>query len=397
MSARLPLWAVAVLWSCLQTAPATGQTLDVTGYALGVSTWADDGLLGPGGAALLGRFRIMPIVRSGPWTLEAAYEHVVSRVPEGGGFAVTTPGGASASGSDWLGVDWSLASSARSSWRHRFDRLSLALDAGPVSVTVGRQAISWATALFLTPADPFAPFDPSDPFRAYRGGVDAVRMRAFTGPFSEVEAVVRAAETTAGATLTALARGQLSRGGWALGGWAGLLHDEGAAALFATGAAGSTAVRGEMAFREDPDGGPLVRATLGADRNFLVDGRDLFAVVEVQYDGYGAATPSDLLRVAGSRPYARGEMQTLGRWTGAAQASFQVHPLVGLDGLVLADLGDGSALVGPGVSWSASSSASLRLGCFLSVGEGGFDAADGLRSAYGSTPTVAYLSLSWFF
>jgi len=208
--------------------------------------------------------------------------------------------------------------------------------------------------------------------------------------------VVRAADTPQGTTLTALARGQLSRGGWALGGWAGLLHDQGAAALFATGAAGATAVRGEMALREDPDGGALVRATVGADRRFTAAGRDLFAVVEVQYDGYGAATPSELLRVAASPAYTRGEMQTLGRWTGATQVSFQIHPLVELDGLVLVDLDDGSALLGPGVSWSATSAASLRLGAFRSVGASGFQGAD-LRSAYGSTPTVGYASLSWFF
>lgn len=265
----------------------------------------------------------------------------------------------------------------------------MALDGGPVSVTVGRQAISWATALFLTPADPFAPFDPSDPFRAYRGGVDAVRIRAFTGSFSEVEAVVRAAETPEGTTVTALGRGQLSRGGWALGGWAGLLHDEGAAALFATGSAGATAVRGETAVREDPAGGALLRTTLGADRRFTAGGRDLFAVLEVQYDGYGAATASDPLAVVSSPAYQRGEMQTLGRWTGATQVS--------LDGLVLLSLHDGSALWAPGVSWSATSAASARLGAFLSTGATGLDDVGGLLSVYGSTPTVVYASLSWFF
>ena len=44
---------------------------------------------------------------------------------------------------------------------------------------VGRQPVSWATTLFLTPADPFSPFDPADPFREYRGGVDAARLRVY--------------------------------------------------------------------------------------------------------------------------------------------------------------------------------------------------------------------------
>lgn len=397
MGSRWPVRAAALLCCLLSGSPLDGQTVGLTGYALGVATWADDGPLGTGGTTLLGRVRVMPVVTGGRWTLDAAYEHVLSRVPEGGGVSITNPGGTAAAGSDWLGVDWTLASTDRSTWRHRFDRLNLALDAGPVSVTVGRQAISWATALFLTPADPFAPFDPSDPFRAYRGGVDAVRARVFTGPFSEVEGVVRATETAGGTTLTALARGQLSRGGWSLGGWAGRLHDQGAAALFAAGAVGATAVRTEMAVREDPGGGALMRATLGADRRFTAGGRDLFAVVEVQYDGYGAAEPSELLVVAASPVHRRGEMQTLGRWTGATQVSFQLHPLVSVDALALLDLLDGSALLAPGLSWSATSSASLRLGTFLSRGASGMSGAGGLKSAYGSTPTVAYASFSLFF
>lgn len=388
---------MAVTCWALCAAPGGAQTLEVSGYALGVSTWADSGPLGAGGTTLLGRFRVMPIVRSGPWTLDAAYEHVLSRTPPEGGMSVTTPGGAAASGNDWLGVDWTVRDTDRTQWRHRFDRLSLAVDAGLVSVTVGRQAISWATALFLTPADPFAPFDPSDPFRAYRGGIDAARVRVFTGPFSELEGVVRAAETPQGTTLTALARGQLSRGGWSLGGWAGLLHDEGAAALFAAGAVGATALRGETAVREDPEGGALVRATVGADRNFVLAGRDLYAVAEVQYDGYGAARPSELLQIASSPAYLRGEMQTLGRWTAAGQASFQVHPLVGVDGLVLVNLDDGSALLAPGLSWSTTSSATVRLGVFVSEGASGLTGTGGLRSAYGSAPTVAYASFSMFF
>ena len=387
-------WIAALTCLAIHATAAEAQTLDVSGYALGLSAWADEGPLGPGGATYLGRFRVMPTLSAGPWTLDAAYEHLISRVPEGGGFSITTPGG---TGSDWLGLDWTLRSTDRTQWRHRFDRLNIALDAGPVTATVGRQAISWATALFLTPADPFAPFDPSDPFRAYRGGVDAVRARAFTGPFSEVEVVVRAADSDLGSTLTALARGQLSRGGWALGGWAGILHDEGAAAVFATGAAGATAVRGEMSLREDPAGGALLRGTLGADRRFTAGGRDLFVVVEVQYDGYGAATASELLEVATSPPYRRGEMQTLGRWTGATQLSYQVHPLVSVDGMVLLSMIDGSALMAPGVTWSATSSASLRVGSFLSAGSAGLDPGGSLMSEYGSSPTTLYASLSWFF
>ncbi|GIS81009.1 MAG: hypothetical protein CM1200mP14_25750 [Gammaproteobacteria bacterium] len=84
-----------------------------------------------------------------------------------------------------------------------------------IRITIGRQAVSWATTLILTPADPFAPFNPSDPFRNIGEEIYALRVRLFTGPFSEIEAVVRPTETAFGTTVTALGRVQTSRGGWA--------------------------------------------------------------------------------------------------------------------------------------------------------------------------------------
>jgi len=374
---------------------AAGQRIEVTGYALGMVVQSGSSALVRGGTALLGRARVMPKLTAGPITVDVAYEHVLQRTPQGGSFAVTSPGG-SASSSDWLGLDWSVMSGSRASWRQRFDRLSLSMDAGPVSVTVGRQAISWATTLFLTPADPFAPFEPSDPFRAYRGGVDAVRVRGFAGPFTEVEAVMRGADTPDGKTLTALTRVQTSRGGWAFGGWGGVLHDQAAGALFATGAVGATALRAESEIRRGLSGGGAVRGTLGLDRRFSVSGRDLFVVVEAQYDGFGAADASQLLSTLASAPYARGEMQVLGRWSSAAQASFQVHPLVSVDGMALVNLEDGSLLLAPGLTWSATASGSVRLGAFTSAGRRGLGAG-GLRSEYGEVPTLGYVSMSWFF
>ncbi|HEU4536104.1 MAG TPA: hypothetical protein VFS00_18395, partial [Polyangiaceae bacterium] len=49
-------------------------------------------------------------------------------------------------------------------------------------------------------------------------------------------------------------------------------------------------------------------------------GRDLYAVVELQHDGFGAADANEILAVLGSEPYRRGEMQALGRDELAAHA-----------------------------------------------------------------------------
>ena len=218
--------------------------------------------------------------------------------------------------------------------------------------------------------------------------------------FTEIEAVVRATEilsgTTATTTTTALARVQTSTGGWALGGWAGAVHNEAGAAIFATGAVGSTAVRTEVSVRKSPSGGSTLRGALGLDRFFTSGRRDVHVLAEVQYDGFGAGDVSNLVEVIQSKPFIRGDMQALGKWTLAGQVSYQIHPLVGLDALALVNAQDGSTLLSPGLSWSATGAASVRFGAFTGLGDPASLPA-GLGSEYGAIPTLGYLALSWYF
>ena len=384
--------------ACALATDGTAQDFGITGYGLGVFTNAQDSPLMPGGTGLIGRLRVMPFATLGDVVLDIAYEHVLTRTPEGGGIRITTPGG-TASSTDWLDLGWTVRETDRTTWTHRFDRLALSFESGAFEVTAGRQAISWATTLFLTPADPFSPFDPSDPFRVYRGGVDALRIRTFPGPFSELEIVVRGANTPSGTTTTALLRGQTSVGGgvWSVGAWGGALHDEAAGAAFATGSVGATAVRAEASLREDPSGGTAVRVSAGVDRFFRPYDRDMYVVIEIQHDELAAQTAADLLEVLGSSAYTRGELQTLGANTLATQMSYQFHPLVSVGALGLINLNDWSSLASLSLSWSASGSKSVSLGSFLGRGDDSFNPTTGLSSEYGFVPRIVYASVSWFF
>jgi len=391
-----PTWTLIAAAS-LPASPATAQSFDVSGYALGVATSAGDAGALPGGTGFVGRMRVMPVADWGGLALEAAYEHVVTRTDQGG-VSITSPGGGAES-SDWLRLGWTVREDERTTWLHRFDRLALRFESGAFEITAGRQAISWATTLFMTPADPFSPFDPSDPFREYRGGVDALRIRTFPGPFSEMEFVLREAGRGAGRATTALVRGQTSVGGgaWSVGAWGGALHDEAAGAAFVTGSVGATALRAEAVVRQRPRGDRILRVSAGVDRFFRPADRDLYVVVEVQHDGFGASEPSDLLPIASSGPYRRGEMQTLGANTLAGQVSYQVHPLLSAAVLGLANLNDASALLSLSLAWSASERASVSVGGFLGSGRETLDPNAGFASEYGLVPGIAYASMSWFF
>lgn len=389
---------VAVTMAALAPTAATAQAAGFRGYYLNVGEAYQASPFAVGAAADFQRLRLMVAPRLGPLTLDVAYEQTLfwqSAGPPGGvQLGAPTPGESSASG-DWLRLDGTILDRPHWLWRQRADRLAADFNVGPVQVTAGRQAISWATTLLLTPADPFAPFDPSDPFREYRAGVDALRAQYYAGPFTTVDLVVRPQRTPLGNSTTVLLRGRTTLGSWAVSAWLGSLYDKLAGALGAEGSIGGWGLRSEAELRGG--GRVTVRAAAGVDRRITVLQRDLNLVAEYQHDGFGAADAGGLLAVLESAAYRRGEMQVLGRDEWLVQAAWQVHPLVSTEFLGLQDLRDGSILVAPALAVSVSNDVSARIGVFAGVGGSGLTATRALRSEYGSVPTFGYVSLSAFF
>jgi len=384
--------ALAVLVPTVGGSAAAQQQL-LRAYGLNVAFAADATPLTDALLSDVQRFRVMSRPSSGPWRLDIAYEHVLS--------ASTTTGGTLVAGlvpavvgSDWLPLQGTLWETDHLTWRHRVDRLGVVFQHDAVEVTIGRQPISWATTLFLTPADPFAPFDPSDPFREYRAGIDAARIRVFPGPFSEIEAVARVVDVDDDPAITALARGRTTTGRWEVSGWAGVLHEEPAGAIGVTVTVAGAALRGEGVLRRTGDE-TVLRGTVGVDRSFDVGSRTLYVVVEYQRDGFGAANAAELPATLLSAAARRGELQVFGRDEVVLQGSLELHPLVSADALVIWNLNDASALLGPGVTYSVTGSMSARAGVFIGVGPG-VQPTGLLGSEYGLVPTSGYVSLALF-
>jgi hypothetical protein len=384
------------LVSALLPNRAAAQALDFSGYYQNVGTVT--GRLGTSGAvaADLQRLRLMAKPAWGPVNGDMALEHTFTWQGSGGAALAFGLLSSTRPGDDWLGVDWSIHNGESVVWRQRVDRLSVSASRGAWTLTVGRQAISWATTLFLTPADPFVPLDPSDPFREYRRGVDAVRAQWYPGPLSVVDLVVRPASTPYGNTTTALARGKTTVSGWELSAWGGVVHGAAGTGAGLTRSVGASALRAELALREDSAGALVARGAVGLDRRVTLAGRDLYGVIEYQHDGFGAASAAELPAVALSRPAGRSELQVLGRDEAAAQLTYQLHPLLSLELLTLWNLRDGSGLVAPAASLSVSNEVTARGGLFLSVGSAGATLA-APASEYGPLPAGAYLAVSAFF
>jgi hypothetical protein len=390
--------AFALLIALAGARVSYAQLPSIKGYYLNVPVWSDSTPFAIGGFGDINRLRFMTRPALGPLSLEVAYEHLVTynqreaAARSGGALGVIVPGGG-----EWLDLQWTIKESDHVVWGHRFDRLNLEwAPVEPLDLALGRQTISWATTLILTPADPFIPFDPSDPFREFRAGVDALRVQAFPGPLSDLDFVVRPSKTPVGETLTLAGRGRTVWWNWEVSAWAGMLHDEPATAVGAAGSVGSLALRTEASLREEDDD-LVFRGTVGLDRLFNAFDRDLFVVLEYQHDGFGASSAEDLSRVIGSDPFARGELQVLGRDEIAAQSSYQVHPLWSTGLLLLWNLNDGSALLAPSVSYSASNEVTLRGGLFLGLGDDTAGGQGELPSEYGIVPTFLYVSLTAFF
>ncbi|MDA1091828.1 MAG: hypothetical protein O3A25_00955 [Acidobacteria bacterium] len=386
------------MFGCLLTLVATpvrAQPGWLTGYLQTVPIFSGGTPLGDSSFAEFSRFRLSSRPRLGPLDFEVAYEHALTlrQRDAGAGFSL----GAVPSGGEWLDLDWTVTEDDQVRWRHRFDRLSLGWSpTRTVEVSAGRQAVSWGTTLYLTPADPFLPFSPADPFRQFRGGVDAARVRLYPSPLSQVDLVVRPSQTAAGDEVTALGRGLATWHNWELSGWTGSLYGDVTGAFGAAGGVGGWALRSEGALRHI-DGEVVFRGAIGVDRILQLAGRDLSVGFEYQRDNLAAADPTAYLRVVLSEPFRRGEFQVLGRDETVVFAAYQVHPLVGLSGLWLWNLNDRSALLAPSLSYSAGDDVSVTVGVYIGVGENTVTVERPLASEYGLSGTTGFASVSWFF
>ena len=367
----------------------------LTGYLQTVPLWSGSSQRSESDIANFSRFRLISEPVFGAFSMNVAYEHAATyrrqQVLSGLGIEMVPSGG------EWLDLQWTVTDKEHVLWQHRFDRLQLGWrPTGAFEFTAGRQAVSWGTTLFFTPADPFVPFNPVDPFREFRAGVDVARVRIYPSQLSEIDIVVRPTKIDVGEELTVVVRGLTTWKHWELSGWGGSLYGDATGAFGAAGSLGDWAVRGEALVRAIDDE-IVVRGTVGFDRQLQVRGRDLFFIFEYQRDGLGATVPEEYLEVMLSDPFRRGEFQVIGRDETVTQVSYQVHPLLSFSGLWLWNLNDSSSLIAPSVAYSASNEASIAGGVFFGFGDEEISLTNPMPSEYGLAKMTAYLSLSWFF
>ena len=351
-------------------------------------------------AASFWRLRLEPEARLGARVIAAgAYEHrlrVFSTPAAAAGFGVL-PRDAPAP-YRLRQLDWRIADSPGSSWRHEIDRASLAADLGRLKLTLGRQAVGWGRGVFFGAVDLFSPFSPIEADREWRRGVDAVRADVAITDRASVDLVGAFGERFDESVVAARLRGYAGKADVEVVG--GRRGRDLFAGVTSSAAVGDAEVHGELALFRAPailpgsGGRTALKAVAGASYRFdVADG--LLVHAEYHYSGFGAKDPGGIAALLANRDfrarYLRGDTQILARHAAALLASYEVSPELALALQWLHGPADGSGLVAPSATVTLGDKLSLVGTGYLPYGpspRGGT-----LTSEYGAAPRSALVQV----
>lgn len=310
--------------------------------------------------------------------------------------------------------------------RWRTDRATARLSVPGLDLTLGRQPVTFGSGNAFTPMDVVNPFNAATIDTEYKPGVDAIRADGYLGTSGRITGVAAWAgapvhkpecDRVEGAftgdprddprpcapvgltDLILVANGQATIGVTDVQLLVGAVRAEPVFGAGVVSSVGPVGVHGDATLtlphedaREDD---PFVRAVIGADWRPTTT---TTLSSEAYYQGFGAADPSGYLAIFLSDRFARSEVWQVGRAYASLAVIQEITPLIVANVAVIANLGDPSALIAPGVSWSVSGNASMSLGMFAGVGRApDLTSLDPIRSEFGTYPPAAFLQLRAYF
>ena len=288
--------------------------------------------------------------------------------------------------------------------RLQLDRFSLSWHSGHIDATVGRQAIGFGRIVIDSPLDVIAPFPPDALDTDVRPGVDALRVTGHYGLDGQVGAVVVLGDVARHDSY--LATWADNHAGIDLLALAGVLRERPMVGLGLAGSLGTLGLKGEAAFYEgeqvdEPDGDLHRHMLFTAAEVWYRFANGLTLVAQYLHNGAGTGDPADYPLVARSAPVQEGLTTLLGRHYLLAAPSYEIHPLVTLNGLLIWNLTDASWLLRPTLVISLADNLSLEL--FWTHNEGThpcqqtFPRLPEARSEFGSLGDSGGLFLKWYF
>jgi len=267
----------------------------------------------------------------------------------------------------------------------QLDRLLAQLRFGQAELTIGRQRINWGMDLTWNPNDIFNTFSYLNLEYPERPGTDAVNLKFYTGSLSFVEAVFQPQKdidssaygfrykATKGSTdlqliFTNMATHYVAGGGFTAG-------------------LGQVALRSEFSYfhshvSEQKNG---VVGTLSTDRPFANSGFFQFGMLFNSFGSSNVNSPFSFIEPQVQNPMtlSRGKINVMAAISGTIQTLFTPSLAI------LANPRDGSAVIIPSISYSASNDLTLGLTTMLLTGKH--------SSEYPNTGQLAYLKMQWNF
>ncbi len=283
------------------------------------------------------------------------------------------------------------------------DELSFHLFKDWFDLKLGRQPIGLATTYLYAPNDVFQPFSATAADTVFRPGVDALRITAAPDALSSVGLIAALGYDDEdqpvwrkSALLAHLRTNQAGVDFIALGGSVEKRYLVGWAVQGEIDGAGLR-MEGNVSFPQDAPDQAYAQITAGADYRWP---NSLHLIGEYNYRQNGTLSHEDYLRVDpqttnNTDPY-------LGVHGLAASLAGDITPLLTMQGLVLANLIDGSFLLSPSFTYLAADEVELIAYAMLPLGRRPHENPDALglprlRSEYGSYPfTLSFQTRVYF-
>jgi len=302
-------------------------------------------------------------------------------------------------------LSWDFLEQGRGSGQLGVDRLAVTARLEPLQLTVGRMPVNYSVTNIFTPNDFFAPFSATTINKAYKPGVDAMRLALSLGQLSALELVGVLGSDSDGvpawreSALLLRASTVLWRVEWALLG--GKLAERWIVGASLQGELGPLGVRGEgqVGFPDREGDGALdeadeihVRAALGLEHK--LEWRNAQIAVEALYQSDGAWETRDYLaRLAGLYP---DDLPYLGRLYLGLSAGGEILPILRLQLVGLVNAGDGSGIGVLSLVHSLADEADLLGGLLVPWGRRGVSAG-AVESELGLAPLVFFLETRFYF
>ncbi len=292
---------------------------------------------------------------------------------------------------------------------HRLDRLWLGYSSEKTVVRFGRQALSWGNGLFYAPMDLVNPFDPSTIDTEYKAGDDMLYAQYLRDSGDDVQgaAVVRR-NAINGDVESDVATYAVKYHGFA----GELEYDVLLAESYADTVLGLGLGRsiggahwGTDLVVTDTDSDTYVQFVTNLSYSWVFKDKNMSGAIEYHYNGFGqsdsrydplslAENPELLARIA------RGQMFTLGQHYLAGSVMIEMTPLWIVTPVLLANVGDPSALLQLTTNYSLSDNMTLLGSINLPMASSGTEFGgieSGQPSLYLSTGPSVFAQFAWYF